>query len=105
MNPYFSLPDRESVLSEAESLLSEIGRDETEKHRKAETYVKVMKKVLADGDAFVWRETNRVEKVLAGNLKTDKKKEMQNRLNVLKSFIGEMKREEEIREPETEQDL
>ena len=92
-------------MTEAESLLSEIGRDEKERFRKAETYVKIMKKVLADGDEFVARETSRVEKVLAGNLKTDKKKEMQNRLNVLKSFAGEMKVEDEVKEPQTEQDL
>ena len=66
-----------------------------------------MKKVIADGEAFVDREMARVTKVLAGNLKSDKKIEMEHRLNVLKTFDGDMKNKEddEYNEPKSKQEL
>jgi protein disulfide-isomerase A6 len=99
------LDDRKSILSESETLLNGLGRDEKVKLRKAEIYVKLMKKVIKEGDAFVAYEIDRVGKVLAGKVTPEKKTEMQERLNVLKSFDGEMKLEEESSEPKTEEDL
>jgi hypothetical protein len=93
-------------LSDAETILSDLGRDEKDKTRKAEIYVKIMKKVVEEGDEFVGREMARIQKVLAGNLKTDKKKEMQHRLNILKTFNGDLKNDDDDdTDPKTEQDL
>ncbi len=107
MQFFYSVEDRRSILSEAETILSDLGRDEKDKTHKAEIYVKIMKKVVEEGDEFVGREMARIQKVLAGNLKTDKKKEMQHRLNILKTFNGDLKNEDDDDDtgPKTEQDL
>ena len=55
----------------------------------AETYVKVMRKVMDKGKAFVKQEKTRVEGLMTGRLTEEKKEEMQGRLNILKSFIHE----------------
>ena len=99
------MDDRKSILSESENLISDLGRDEKAKSAKSEIYIKIMKKVISEGDAFVAYEIDRVRKVLAGKLTPDKKEEMEKRLNVLRSFDGEMKMEEESAEPKTEEDL
>lgn len=55
----------------------------------AETYVKVMRKVLEKGRDFVKQEKTRVEGLMTGRITDTKKEEMQGRLNILKSFIHE----------------
>lgn len=55
----------------------------------AETYVKVMRKVLEKGRDFVKQEKTRVEGLMTGRITDEKKEEMQGRLNILKSFIHE----------------
>lgn len=55
----------------------------------AETYVKVMRKVLDKGRDFVKQEKSRVEGLMTGRITDEKKEEMQGRLNILKSFIHE----------------
>lgn len=55
----------------------------------AETYVKVMRKVLEKGREFVKQEKTRVEGLMTGRITEEKKEEMQGRLNILKSFIHE----------------
>ncbi|XP_063850923.1 endoplasmic reticulum resident protein 29-like [Scylla paramamosain] len=53
----------------------------------AETYVKVMRKVLEKGKEFVKQERSRVEGIMTGRITEEKKQEIEGRLNVLKSFI------------------
>jgi endoplasmic reticulum protein 29 len=52
---------------------------------KAETYVKIMRKLMTDAD-FLAKEETRLNKVLAGKLTKEKKASMEERLNILKSF-------------------
>nr|XP_053644666.1 endoplasmic reticulum resident protein 29-like [Cherax quadricarinatus] len=52
----------------------------------AETYVKIMRKVLEKGGEFIGLEKNRVEGLMNGRITKEKKEEMQGRLNILKSF-------------------
>ncbi|XP_042203339.1 endoplasmic reticulum resident protein 29-like [Homarus americanus] len=52
----------------------------------AETYVKIMRKVLEKGGEFISLEKTRVEGLMIGRITKEKKEEMQGRLNVLKSF-------------------
>ncbi|KAG0714345.1 Endoplasmic reticulum resident protein 29 [Chionoecetes opilio] len=58
-------------------------------HKIAETYVKIMRKVLEKGREFVRQEKTRVEGLMTGRITEDKKAEMQGRLNIIKSFIHE----------------
>lgn len=53
----------------------------------AETYVKIMRKVIEKGTEFVTLEKARVEGLMNERITKEKKEEMQGRLNVLKSFI------------------
>jgi hypothetical protein len=57
-----------------------------EKAKKADTYVKIMRKVSAEGESFISAESDRVKKILEGKLSDSKKKLMQQRTNVLRSF-------------------
>lgn len=53
-----------------------------------------MKKIMAEGDLFVSHEMDRLKKLTDGKLSPAKKKEMEKRMNVLKSFNGQIKTEE-----------
>lgn len=53
----------------------------------AETYVKVMRKVIDKGPEFVSQEISRVEGLMSGRITKEKKAEMQGRMNILKSFV------------------
>ena len=54
--------------------------------RRAENYVKIMKKIKGDGMAFVPKETERTKKMMEGKISDAKKKELQEKINVLRSF-------------------
>lgn len=64
-----------------------------EQAKKAEVYIKVMRKVSAEGEAFISAESDRIKKILEGKLSDSKKKLMQQRTNVLKSFSFVLKDE------------
>jgi len=55
--------------------------------KRAEVYVKVMRKVLKEGKAFVKKEEERVKKLIEGKISKEKKEDMQERINILKSFV------------------
>ena len=57
-----------------------------DKAKKAEIYVKIMRKVSSEGAAFATSEIERIKKVLDGKLSAAKKLQMEQRINVLKSF-------------------
>ncbi|XP_014244231.1 endoplasmic reticulum resident protein 29 [Cimex lectularius] len=79
-----TLQGKKKLLSEAEALKKKV---QTEKNKKsADTYIKIMKKIVEKGDTFVETESTRVENVLKGKLNKQKMEEMQERINILGSF-------------------
>ena len=87
------------MMAEAEKALIELSADEDDKAKKskAEIYVKMMRKVASDGQTFATSEMERVKKILDGKLSAAKKEQMEQRINVLKSFVAtepEKKKEE-----------
>ena len=87
------------MMAEAEKALIELSADEDDKAKKskAEIYVKIMRKVASDGQTFATSEMERVKKILEGKLSASKKEQMEQRINVLKSFVTtepEKKKEE-----------
>ena len=77
------------MMAEAEKALIELSADEDDKAKKskAEIYVKMMRKVASDGQTFATSEMERVKKILDGKLSAAKKEQMEQRINVLKSFV------------------
>ena len=68
----------------------------------AELYVKVMKKVAAEGEGFTRREANRTKKMLEGSaeMSEGKKEELREKVNVLRSITWWGEKEEEEDEQE-----
>ena len=77
-------PDKQSVLKEAEALWDKTHGPRMAK--RADIYVKLMRKVVATGPSFVAKETERVKKLLGGKISSDKKLELEEKSNILKSF-------------------
>ena len=88
------------MMAEAEKALIELSADEDDKAKKskAEIYVKIMRKVASDGQTFATSEMERVKKILDGKLSASKKEQMEQRINVLKSFVATepQKKKEEL---------
>ncbi|CAG9861512.1 unnamed protein product, partial [Phyllotreta striolata] len=83
---------KEEVLKETQA---EAGKLTSEKDKEiADNYLKVMKKVLDNGYSFVLQEDARLEKILSGKVNDKKRRELSNRLNVLKSFSIEPQKSE-----------
>jgi len=76
--------DRQSVLKEAEALWDKTHGPRMAK--RADIYVKLMRKVVATGPSFVAKEAQRVKKLLGGKISSDKKEELEEKSNILKSF-------------------
>jgi hypothetical protein len=91
----FSPADRVQILAQAEEALVDLGRDEAEKAAKADNYIKIMKKVITFGGVFVTQERERIDKIIAGKLSPAKKKDLERRINVLKSFDGQIQQNKE----------
>lgn len=53
----------------------------------AKVYVKTMERIIDRGDVFVQTEQTRIEGLLKGKLSTDKKRTMEEKRNILHSFI------------------
>ena len=53
----------------------------------AETYIKIMKKVMDQGESFIDTERSRAENLLNGQVSNQKKREIVVKLNILQSFI------------------
>ncbi|CAH1403321.1 unnamed protein product [Nezara viridula] len=79
-----SAEDKKQLLSEAETLWN--AAKGNRENKSAETYVKIMRKVIEKGNAFVLNESSRVENLLKGKINKEKQTEMQERLNILQSF-------------------
>ena len=76
--------DQESVLKEAEDLWDKTHGPRMAK--RADIYVKLMRKVVAVGPTFVAKEAQRVKKLLGGKISSEKKEELEEKSNILKSF-------------------
>jgi hypothetical protein len=77
-----SIEQKKVMQSAADQLtqLSEINR------KSGQIYVKIMERMLDKGADFVQLEKERVTKILQGKLTTNKKKDLEGRLNILQSF-------------------
>jgi len=77
--------DKKKIVREAEDEWDKVQGIKGQK--RAEVYVKVMRKVLNEGAAFVKKEEERVKKLMDGKMSKEKKEDMQERINILKSFV------------------
>merc|ERR1712086_1013205 len=84
--------DQKKVLREAEDLWDKIHGPKM--HKRADIYVKIMKKIVDTDFSFVTKEEERLKKIKAGKIKPEKKEEMEERLNILKSFSLQEEKEE-----------
>ena len=66
------------IIVEAETTKDKLNED---KVKKAEIYIKIMHKVVSDGEAFIEKETERVTKLLNGKISDGKKKQLARGMN------------------------
>jgi len=79
------------IIVEAENIKGELNEG---KAKKAETYIKIMHKVVSEGEKFIDKETERVTKLLDGKVSESKKKQLEQRINILKSFARQKSKDE-----------
>merc|ERR1719273_1221224 len=79
--------EKGKVMAEAEKALLAIPSESTSK-AKADIYIKIMRKIVKEGNEFADNEIKRVKKILKDGKIADAKKDlMEKRINVLRSFI------------------
>jgi len=84
--------EKGKVMAEAEKALTV-----TTDLKKAEVYIKLMRKIVAEGAGVPDTEFARVMKVIVGGkVAEEKKKSMKQRLNVLRSFMQTQPQKEEL---------
>ena len=91
------LADRSRVVKKAEALWDVA--EGAKSRKRAEVYVKIMRKVVdlaAQGDGFIKTEEARVKKILSGKISKEKKEELEERLNILKSFKAVTSNKDEL---------
>ena len=87
-----SREDQKKVLREAEDLWDKVHGPKM--HKRADIYVKIMRKIVDTDISFVKKEEERLKKITGGKITPEKKEEMKERLNILKSFsLQEVKEE------------
>lgn len=79
-----NLAKRKDLLLKAEELWDKA--EGIQEQKSAEIYVKTMRKVIEKGDDFVGTERARVNKILKGDVSTEKRQDFTTRLNILDSF-------------------
>ncbi len=85
--------DWEKMAKEAEEEAAKV----PEKSRKrAETYVKIVRKIISDGEEFVKKETDRTKKLLDGKITEAKRTELQEKINILRSFTRVEEKKDEL---------
>merc|ERR1719273_713752 len=79
--------EKGKVMAEAEKALLAIPSESINK-AKADIYIKIMRKIVKEGNEFADNEIKRVKKILKDGKIADAKKDlMEKRINVLRSFI------------------
>lgn len=81
------------IIVEAEKARDKLQDD---KAKKAETYIKIMHKVVSDGEEFITKETERVKKLSEGKISDAKKKQLEQRINILNSFSRQKTKKDEL---------
>jgi endoplasmic reticulum protein 29 len=87
----------EKVVKEAESEAAKVGAEGEKQKKRADLYVKIMKKIVSDGLSFIEKETARTNKLMEGKITEAKKGELAEKVNILRSFtknIDQDKKEE-----------
>jgi len=91
------------VLKEAETEAAKVGGKGEKQKKRADLYVKIIKKVTLDGLGFIEKEMARTRKLMEGKITEAKKVELVEKINILRSFsknvdTGEMEedRKEEL---------
>merc|ERR1711892_408863 len=84
--------DQKKVLREAEDLWDNVHGPKM--HKRADIYVKIMRKIVDTDISFVKKEEERLKKLSGGQITVEKKEEMEERLNILKSFSLQEGKEE-----------
>merc|ERR1711976_44876 len=79
------------IIVEAETIKDKLNED---KVKKAEIYIKIMHKVVSEGEVFIAKETERVTKLIDGKISDGKKKQLEQRINILKSFARQKTKDE-----------
>ena len=81
-----SKEERAGVLKEAEDLWDKTHGPSMSK--RADIYIKIMRKIVDSDTGFVNKEVERVTKLLKGKVSADKKVELEEKMNILKSFVA-----------------
>jgi len=84
--------DQKKVLREAEDFWDKVHGPKM--HKRADIYVKIMRKIVDTDISFVTKEEQRLKKLSGGKITLEKKEEMEERLNILKSFSLQEGKEE-----------
>nr|XP_033812410.1 endoplasmic reticulum resident protein 29 [Geotrypetes seraphini] len=83
--------ERQSLLKKGQSQLENMPKEE---QKVAGLYLKIMNKILEQGDGFAAAEVERLTKLIKDKMSDGKKQELQQRLNVLSSFQKDQLKDE-----------